>query len=67
MLEKSESFERAHEGQGYAIRNESRDAILDLQQHKNLIVMNTWFKKINSHLIIFKSETNSNQINFSIT
>ena len=39
----SGGFRRIHGGQGYGIRNESVDAILDFATAYNLILMNTWF------------------------
>lgn len=55
-----------HGGQGYGVRNESRDAILDFTTIYDLILTNTWFNKRDSrlHLITFKSGTNTSNINF---
>lgn len=44
-----------------------RRCILDFTKTYDLILMNTWFKKRDSHLISFKSGTNISQIDFILT
>jgi len=45
-------FEDFFGGQGYGLRNESKDVIIDFfTTTYDLILMNTWFKKRDSHLM----------------
>ena len=56
-----------HRGFGFGIRNEPDNSIIDFALSYDLILANTWFRKRESHLIIFRSVSNVSQIDFFLT
>ena len=56
-----------HGGYGFRDRNEAGVSILDFAVAYDLILANTYFKKRDEHLIIFKSRSNKSQIDFFLT
>ena len=48
-----------HGGHGFGDRNASGEAILDFAMAYDLIVANTFFRKRDEHLIIFKCGPNT--------
>ncbi|XP_056688564.1 uncharacterized protein [Spinacia oleracea] len=57
-----DGFESIHGGFGYGDRNEAGNAILDFALAYDLGKMNTWFDKIHSHLVTYRSGGNTSQI-----
>lgn len=60
-------FECIHGGFGYGTRNEEGEAILDFALSYDLMVVNTWFKKRDSHLVTYRNGVNATQIDFFLT
>ncbi|CAH9078319.1 unnamed protein product, partial [Cuscuta europaea] len=59
-----DGFESVHGGHGFGTRNEAGKNILDFASTYELTVMNTWFKKRDSHLVTYRSGANSTQIDY---
>jgi hypothetical protein len=57
-------FDGVHEGFRYGSRNQEGEGILNFVLAYDLIVLNTFFRKRVSHLIIFNSGQHYSQINF---
>ena len=57
-------FENVNEGCGFGDRNETKNTILDFIVSYDIILVNTWFRKRDIHLITYKSGGNANQIDF---
>jgi hypothetical protein len=57
-------FDGVHEGFGYESRNQEGGDILNFVLVYDLIVVNTLFRKIVSHLITFSSGQHCSQIDF---
>jgi hypothetical protein len=60
-------FERVHGGFGYGSRNQEGEGILNFALAYDLIVVNTLFRKIVSHLVTFSSGQHCSQIDFILT
>ena len=60
-------FENVHEGYGFGDRNDVGNSILDFAVSYDMILANTWFKKLDSHLITYRSGRNASQIDFFFT
>ena len=52
-------FDSVHGGYDFGERNESGKSILDFALSYDLILVNTWFRKKESHLITFGSGSNA--------
>ncbi|XP_061359419.1 uncharacterized protein LOC133303515 [Gastrolobium bilobum] len=57
-------FDRIHGGFGYGTRNETGEDILNVALAYDLMLVNTFFQKRESHLITFHSGHNRSQIDF---
>ena len=57
-------FDSIHGGFGYGTRNGEGETILDFAQSYDLLIVNTWFKKRDSHLVTYRSGANATQIDF---
>uniref|UniRef100_A0A914UMX3 Endonuclease/exonuclease/phosphatase domain-containing protein n=1 Tax=Plectus sambesii TaxID=2011161 RepID=A0A914UMX3_9BILA len=55
---------RGHGGHGYGDRNDDGERILDYADSHNLVIVNTFFTKRDSHLKMFYSGPTSSQIDF---
>jgi hypothetical protein len=53
-------FESVYGGQGFGDRNEVGTEILNFALAYDLTIVNTWFKKRDSHLVTFRSGLNTN-------
>ncbi|KAM1225087.1 hypothetical protein ACFX2G_044844 [Malus domestica] len=53
-----------HGGHGFGERNEDGEAILDFAMAYDLFLANTFFKKIEEHVITYKSGSSKTQIDF---
>ena len=62
-----DEYERVHGGYGYGTLNNEGKTMLDFSVAYDLVICNTWFKKRDEHLIIFKSGSNKTQINYFLT
>jgi hypothetical protein len=60
-------FEGVHGGFGYGNRNQEGEGILNFALAYDLIVVNTLFRKIVSHLVTFSSGQYCSQIDFILT
>ncbi|CAH9115852.1 unnamed protein product [Cuscuta epithymum] len=59
-----DGFESIHGGHGFGTRNEAGKNILDFASTYELAIMNTWFRKRDSHLVTYRSGANSTQIDY---
>jgi len=59
-----DGFENIHGGFGYGDRNDVGNDILEFAQAYDLSIMNTWFKKQDSHLITYRNGDSTTQIDF---
>ena len=57
-------FENVYGGYGFGVRNDARNSILDFAVSYDMILANTWFRKLDSHLITYRSGGNASQIDF---
>ena len=57
-------FENVYGGYGFGDKNDAGNSILDFVVSYDMILPNTWFKKLNSHLITYRSGGNASQIDF---
>ncbi|XP_063372213.1 uncharacterized protein LOC134660405 [Cydia amplana] len=62
-----DGYERCHGGFGFGTRNTDGERILDLAAGYDLAVINTFFKKKDTHLITYHSGGHSTQIDYAIT
>jgi hypothetical protein len=60
-------FDEVHEGFGYGSTNQEREGILNFSLDYDLIIANTLFRKIFSHLVTFSSGQHCSQIDFILT
>ena len=60
-------FENVHGGYGFGDKNDAENSILDFAVSYDMILVNTWFRKLVSHLITYRSKGNASQINFFLT
>ncbi|CAH1286801.1 unnamed protein product [Chrysodeixis includens] len=65
--EKDEKFERWHGSFGYGNQNQDGKRILEFSASCDLAIINTFFKKKDTHLITYESGRNSTQIDYSLT
>lgn len=49
-------YERMHGGWGFGTRNDDGEILLQTVTAFDLDVTNTWFQKINKHVITYKSD-----------
>lgn len=59
-----DGFESVHGGWGFGSRNEAGGDILDFALAYDLAVLNTWFRKQESHLVTYRNGTHASQIDF---
>jgi hypothetical protein len=59
-------FEGVHDGFKYGSRNQEEEGILNFALAYDLIVANTLFRKIVSHLVTFSSSQHCSQIDFNL-
>nr|GEV31322.1 craniofacial development protein 2-like [Tanacetum cinerariifolium] len=59
-----EGYSGVHGGFGYGVRNEEGRSILDFATAHDLVVVNSFFKKRDHHLITFYSESHCIQIDY---
>ena len=57
-------FDSVHGEFSFGKRNEPGNSILYFALSYDLILANTWFKKRESHMITFRSGSNTSQIDF---
>ena len=62
--ESSNGYEGAHGGMGFGRRNVEGERLLEIAEATDITVVNTWFKKRQSHLITYKSGQNETQIDY---
>ena len=60
-------FENVHGGYGFGDRNDTGNSILDFAVSYDMILANTWFRKLDSFLITYRSGGNAGQIDFFFT
>ena len=60
-------FENVHGGYGFGDRNDAGNSILDFAVSYDMILVNTWFRELVSHLITYRSGGNASQIDFFLT
>jgi hypothetical protein len=60
-------FERVHRGFGYGSRNQEGEDVLNFVLAHDLLIVNTLFRKRESHLVTFCSGQHSSQIDFILT
>ena len=61
--ERSE-WKTVHGGHGYGIRNDDGERLLDWALDRNMVLMNTFFKQRDSHLITYSSGGRNTQIDY---
>ena len=59
-------FENVHGRYGFGVRNDAGNSILDFAISYDMILANTWFRKLDSHLITYRSGGNASQISFRL-
>lgn len=59
-----DGFESVHGGFGFGEKNDAGSSILDFALSYDLGIMNTWFKKRESHLVTYRSGGHASQIDF---
>ena len=59
-----DGFESVHGGFGMGNRNEAGSGIMEFAQAYDLSIMNTWFKKQESHLVTYRSGERATQIDY---
>ena len=59
-----DGFESIHGGFGIGDRNEAGNDILEFARAYDLSIMNTWFKKQESHLVTYRSGDRATQIDY---
>jgi len=57
-------YDTAHGGFGYGVRNNGRVSVLDFMVAYELLVVNSYFKKKEDHLVTFKSGSIKTQIDY---
>ena len=57
----------AHGGFGFGSRNQEGKDVLDFATAFDLMIANTFFRKRESHLVTYRSEHSSSQIDFVFT
>ncbi|KAL8125469.1 hypothetical protein AgCh_012960 [Apium graveolens] len=65
--EHSDGYVGTHGGFGYGIRNEGGCTLLEFALAHELVIVNSYFKKRDAHLITFKSGGCSTQIDYFLT
>ncbi|GKB62667.1 retrovirus-related pol polyprotein LINE-1, partial [Tanacetum coccineum] len=60
----TDGYARVHGGFGFGARNEEVHAILEFAVAHNLVVVNSFFKKRDAHLITFQSGSHNTQIDY---
>ena len=60
-------FENVHGGYSFEDRNDARNSILNFSVSYDMILANTWFRKLDFHLITYRSGGNASQIDFFLT
>lgn len=60
-------FDIVHEGFGSGERNEASNLIINFGFSYDMILVNTWFKRVCSHLITFRNGLSASQIDFFLT
>ncbi|XP_076953843.1 uncharacterized protein LOC143628048 [Bidens hawaiensis] len=63
----SNGFQAVHGGFGFGDRNESGTDLLDFAVAHDLSILNSFFKKRESHLITFSSEGRNTQVDYIMT
>ncbi|GJT90046.1 ubiquinol oxidase, mitochondrial-like protein [Tanacetum coccineum] len=63
---KADGFSSVHGGFGYEVRNEEGRTILEFAASYDLVVVNSFFKKRDSHLITFHSGDHDTQIDYML-
>jgi len=59
-----DGFEGVHGGFGFGEKNEAGSTILDFALAYDLGIMNTWFRKRESHIVTYRSGGHASQIDF---
>lgn len=62
----NEDYERVHGGWGFENRNVGDDSLLQFALSLNLAMVNTWFQKMDEHLIIYKSGNHRAHIDYHL-
>nr|GEX91495.1 craniofacial development protein 2 [Tanacetum cinerariifolium] len=62
----ADGFSSMHEGFGYGVRNEEGRTILEFAAAHDLVVVNSFFKKRDAHLITFHSRVHDTQIDYML-
>ena len=52
---KVDGFEGIHGGYGYGVRNTEGEMLLEFADAMDLVIANTWFKKVDQKLVTFES------------
>jgi len=60
-------YDTTHRGFGYGKRNNGRVSVLDFAVTYELVVVNSFFKKKEAHLVTFKSGSLKTQIDYFLT
>lgn len=62
--ESGNGYEGVHGGMGFGRRNVEEERLLEMAEAAEITILNTWFKKRQSHLITYKSGQNETQIDY---
>ena len=64
VRERCNGYEGVHGGRGFGQRNVEGERLLEMVEAAEITIMNTWFKKRQSHLITYKGGQNETQIDY---
>ena len=67
VVKESVGFSMVHGGWGYGSRNKEGDAILEEALAHGLVILNTLFKKEESHLVTYESGGRKTQVDYIMT
>ena len=59
-----DQYEDVHGGHAFGIRNEDGEYVLEMAQSFELACMNTWFQKLDKHLVTYESGGVESQIDY---
>ena len=61
-----DGYEDVHGGHGFGVRNEDGGYVLEMAQSFGLSCMNTWFEKLDRHLVTYESGGVRSQIDYML-
>ena len=59
-----DGYEEVHGGHGFGVRNEDGEYVLEMAQSFEMVCMNTWFQKLDKHLVTYESGGVESQIDY---